>query len=87
MLVNGLRSQLRLARARTGAYAKTRVNSNYVFKAWLSYGASTNREAFVDASPEKGVKYLFLNRPQSKNAISTRLLKVCANRRDDESAF
>lgn len=35
-----------------------------------------SHEAFIEPSELKGVKFLCLNRPQSRNSISTKLLKV-----------
>ena len=56
---------------------RSQLKASRVCRAWLHSRASTNREAFLDSSPEKGVKYLMLNRPKSKNSISMQLLKVC----------
>lgn len=74
---------LNVFRTRFLVRSDSSANFNSKFKAFTGKPARSlstrvsDAEAFIEPSKlNNGIKYLSLNRPQSKNAISMKLLKV-----------
>lgn len=75
MLAHNIATRHMLSRSSL-VVVRPRICARHNFRAYLHSGQTPHRDAFIETSPEKGVKLLLLNRPKAKNAISMQLLKV-----------